>query len=446
MDTLKESFQTIVTEAKKENAKVEILVTGGEHLKLGFQKNKLEKFESTQSQMAGLRVILGGSQGYAYTENLSSEALMRTYKEALNNAKTVVASDAKEIPLAKPQATVDLNLFHPEDIPMEKKMEVARTLESACLSADSRVQSVPYTSFVESSGYRRILNSEGLDQEFKQNSYSGWAYPLAKEGDSSKMDGDSFFARSFAEIDALKVAQEGTRKSLSRLGAKKLKTGNYAVVIDREQFPVILSMLSGYLSAKEVYENKSLLKGLRDQRIATEKFNLIDDPLDVRGASARPFDSEGGASKKTVLFEKGTFKNYLTNLEYAEKMQLPYTAHAVRSPSSPMDIAPSNLIVGLGDRSLQELLSKYDKVIHLTEFAGALHSGFKESTGDFSMPAEGFLYENGKCIGPVDQFVMSGNILELLQNIDEIGNGYNKIGSSMMTPDVLIKQLSFAGA
>jgi len=104
------------------------------------------------------------------------------------------------------------------------------------------------------------------------------------------------------------------------------------------------------------------------------------------------------------------------------------------------------LIVGLGDRSLQELLSKYDKVIHLTEFAGALHSGFKESTGDFSMPAEGFLYENGKCIGPVDQFVMSGNILELLQNIDEIGNGYNKIGSSMMTPDVLIKQLSFAGA
>jgi len=446
MDTIKENFQKIVSAAQLDGAKVEMLISSGESLKLGFQQKKLEKFESTQSQMAGLRVIVGPNQGYAYTENLSLEALLRTYKDALDNAKTVKSEDTVEVPLMKPQATPFLNLFNPEEISMDKKLEVAKSLEESCLNADPRIQSVPYCGFNESVSFRRILNSEGLDQEFKQNYYTGYAYPLAKEGESSKMDGEGFFARSFKEIDAKATAEEGVRKSVARLGAQKLKTGNYAVVIDREQFTTILTMIAGYFSAKEVHENKSLLQGKLGQKIASDKFQLIDDPLNIHGTSVRPFDSEGAPSQKTVLFENGVLKNYLTNLEYAKKMNLPHTAHAARSPASAMDIGPTNMVVAKGDKTLQQLLSKYDKVVHLTEFSGGLHAGFKESTGDFSMPAEGFLYESGKCVGAVDQFVMSGNVLDLLRDIEDLGNEYNKAGNHLISPDVLVKSLSFAGA
>lgn len=446
MDAIKESFQKIVAEAVRDGVKVEMLLTGGESLKLGYQKNKLEKFESTQSQMAGLRVILGANQGYAYTENLSLEALLRTYKDALNNAKTVQSLENFSVPLMKPQVVPVLNLFKPEEVSMERKMEVARTLEEACLKTDARVSSVPYSGFSESVSFKRILNSEGLDQEFKQNYYACYVYPLAQDGESSKMDGESAFARSFKEIDAAKLATTSTKKALSRLGAQKLKTGHYAVVIDREQFPTILQMISGYLSAKEVHENKSLLKGKLGQKLANEKFCLVDDPLNLRGAAVRPFDSEGAPSQKTVLFENGVLNCYLTNLEYSQKMNLPHTAHAARSPASAMDIGPTNLVVTKGDKTLQQLLSKYEKVVHLTEFSGGLHAGFKESTGDFSMPAEGFLYENGTCVGPIDQFVMSGNVLDLLRDIDELGNEYNQAGQSFIAPDVLVKSLSFAGA
>ncbi|HEX7676120.1 MAG TPA: TldD/PmbA family protein [Bdellovibrio sp.] len=446
MDTIKENFQKILSEAQRDGVKVEMLVTGGESLKLGFQKKKLEKFESTQSQMAGLRVIKGATQGYAYTENLSLEALLRTYKDALNNAKTVKSEETVEVPLMKPQAAPVMNLFNPEEISMEKKMEVAKTLEEACLNADQRVQAVPYCGFVESTSFKRILNSEGVDQEFKQSSYSGYAYPLAQQGESSKMDGEGFFARSFKDIKAQETAELGVRKATARLGAQKLKTGNYAVVIDREQFPTMLTMLAGYFSAKEVHENKSLLKGKLGQKIGSDKFQLVDDALNLRGTAVRPFDSEGAPSQRTVLFENGVLKNYLTNLEYAKKMNLPHTANAARSPASAMDIGPTNLVMGKGDKSLQQLLSKYDKVVYVTEFSGGLHAGFKESTGDFSMPAEGFLYENGHNKGPIDQFVMSGNILDLLGLIEDLGNEYNKEGNSMIAPDVLVKSLSFAGA
>ncbi|WII71331.1 TldD/PmbA family protein [Bdellovibrio sp. 22V] len=447
MDSIKNNFEKIAEQARKDGAKVEMLLSGGESLSIGYSKKKLESFESTQSQMAGLRVILGANQGYAYTENLSDESLLRTYREALNNAKTVQKEGSHNVPLQKPQTVQAMrNLFNPEDIAMDKKLEVARLLEEQCLEKDARIQAVPYSGFSETTSFKRVLNSEGLDQEFKQSYFSGYAYPLAKEGESSKMGGEGFFARNFKEINPEEVTTEGVRKAVSRLGAQKLATGNYAVVIDRDQFPMILQMIHSYFSAKEVDEGKSLFKGKLGQKIASQKFQLLDDPFELRGTAVRPFDDEGAASQKTVLFENGVLKNFLTNLEYAQKMNLPHTSHARRSPASQQAIAATNLVVAKGTKSLQDLLQSHPKVVFLTEFSGGLHAGFKESTGDFSMPAEGFLYENGKLVGAIDQFVMSGNVLDLLRDIEDLGNEYNKPGSSMICPDVLVKSLSFAGA
>jgi PmbA protein len=445
-DLLKQNFQKVVSAAKSDNAKVEMLVSGGENLSLGYSQRKLEKFESTHSRTAGLRVILNGSQGYAYTENLEAEALLRTYREALANAKTVSSKEVAGLELMKPQAVPSMEeLYRPEEIPMTEKMKVAEQLEELCLGLDSRIQQVPYSSFNEGVSFRRVLNSEGLDQEFRQNYYSGYAYALAKEGESSKMDGESFFSRTFSGIHVQDVAKASVKKAVSRLGAVKLKTGNYPVIISREQFGTILSMFVGYLSAKEVYEQKSLFEGKLGQQIAAANFSLQDDPFNKTCSATRPFDSEGAPSTKTVIFEKGVLKNFLTNLEYAKKMNLPHTAHAARSPASAMDIGSTNLIVAKGSQPLKELLKKYPQMIHLTNFAGGLHAGFKESTGDFSMPAEGFLYQNGASVGPVDQFVVSGNILTLLQDIEELSSEYSRPGASVLCPDVLIKSLSFAG-
>ncbi|UOF02863.1 TldD/PmbA family protein [Bdellovibrio reynosensis] len=446
MDTIKSNFEKIANLARQDGAKVEMLVSGGEELSIGYQKKKLDSFESTQSQMAGIRVILGASQGYAYTENLNDESLLRTYRDALANAKTVQKQGATVSLMAPKAITPMSNLYNVQDVPMNKKLDIARLLEEQCLEKDPRISAVPYSGYSEVSSFKRILNSEGMDQEFKQNYYSGYAYPLAKDGESSKMDGEGFFARSFDDIKVSEVTEKGVKKAVSRLNATKLTTGNYAVVIDRDQFSTVLQMIYSYFSAKQVDEGKSLFKGKLGQKIASDKFQLLDDPFEARGTATRPFDDEGAPSQKTVLFENGVLKNLLTNLEYAHKMNLPHTSHGRRSPASQLEIAPTNLVVAKGTKSLQDLLASQTKVVHLTEFAGGLHAGFKESTGDFSMPAEGFLYENGKCVGPIDQFVMSGNVLELLRDIEDLGNDYNKPGSSMICPDVLIKSLSFAGA
>jgi PmbA protein len=201
------------------------------------------------------------------------------------------------------------------------------------------------------------------------------------------------------------------------------------------------------LSAREVHDDKSILKGKLNQQVGSAKFTLIDDPLDTRGTSVRPFDDEGAVSQKTVIFENGVLKNYLTNLEYAKKMNLPHTASASRSPKSSLDISATNLIVPLGASSLDDLLKRHDKVVHLRKITGGLHAGYNDATGDFSLPGEAILYVKGVSQGPVDQFVFSGNILDLLRDVEDLSNEYNfDEASSIISPHILIKSLSFAGA
>jgi PmbA protein len=45
MDAIKESFNKIVSQAKNDGVRVELLIAGGENLSIGFQKKKLESFE-----------------------------------------------------------------------------------------------------------------------------------------------------------------------------------------------------------------------------------------------------------------------------------------------------------------------------------------------------------------------------------------------------------------
>lgn len=447
MDPIKENFQKIAVQAQADGVFAELLISGSEDLQLSVAEAKLEAFESSHNLSAGFRVIKGPAQGYAWTENLSEESLLRTYREALESTQ-YLKSDGEQVPLpvdAEAKSEFD-NLCIDENIDIDDKIKAIQLLESASLKVDPRVAGVPYNSFSDSLVWTRLLNTNGLDKSFKQKYYMGFAYTLVKEGEAAKTGMEGFFVRKFSDADVAKTGRQAAQDALSHLGAKKLTTGHYPVVMDPSVGEQMIQALSEYFSAKSIFEKTSILQDKLGQSIASAKFNLVDDPLNKQRPGVRPFDAEGFNSKKTVLVEKGVAKNFLTNLEYAQKLKLPHTASAMRSPTASMGISASNLVVEKGQYSEQELLKRYPKMIHLTSISGGMHSGFNDTTGDFSLPGEGFLYENGQCVGPVDQFVFSGNILEMLKNVEDLGNTYEESYTPVLVPALLIKELSFAGA
>lgn len=97
-----------------------------------------------------------------------------------------------------------------------------------------------------------------------------------------------------------------------------------------------------------------------------------------------------------------------------------------------------------GTRTKDEILKTFDG-LYITDVE-AFHAGMNATSGDFSLPASGFLIENGKTVHPVDQITISGNLLKMFQDIGEISSDVEPSeGRSLFMPSLVFTSLSVGG-
>jgi PmbA protein len=443
-------FEKIERSAKADGCEVELLLEAGERFSVSFESGKLEKYDTSSSRCAGFRVIDHGYEGYSYSEDLSEAALMLAYRKALENAKfTAKAADpSRQVRLFRGGGDVaempELFNTSGSEMQVSEKIESARKLEAAAKEYDARIASVPYNAYVESEGEIQILTSAGIRRRQRYSGVHAYAYCIARQNEESRMSGESFFTRQARELKTEEVARVAAQRALEKLGATPPLTGNYPVVIDCEVASEIFGLISDYFSAKAVKERNSLFSDELGNAIASSKLTVVDDPFLKDGLGTRAFDSEGAASCKTTLIENGKLTGFLTNSVYAERMKLPHTASGSRGARGELDISISNMVVQKGQASLEDLLKRHPKLIFVTEFTG-YHSGFTAGSGDFSLQAEGELWENGKRVRPLSNFVVSGNIRQLLLSIEDLSSRVRRPVSAVIAPDLLIRELSIAG-
>lgn len=443
-------FATIEKAAKADGADVEMLVERAETFSASFQKGRPEKFDASVSHCAGFRVISNGYEGYSYSENLSEPALLEAYGEALKNAKfTARAGDtSKQVELLAGGTSVPENeslrnesLGH---LDIAEKLERAKILEEAALAIDPRVASVPYNGYSETESEFQIFNSRGVRRRQRKTSVSGYSYCLAKSGEEGRMAGESYFTRRSELFDPKKVARKAAEKAVAKLGSEVPATGMYPVVIDARVASSFLGLMLDSFSAKSVEEKTSLFADKMGQMIASSVISFTDDPFLADGPSARTFDSEGAPCQVTPLISNGKLANFLTNSVLAKRLKLPHTASASRSAKSQLDIGISNLVIATGTQTLAQLLAKYPRVIYITDFTG-YHAGYQDGSGDFSLQSEGELWEDGKRVKPLANFVTSGNILTVLKDIEAVSSRRLHPNSGVIAPDLLIPSVSIAG-
>jgi PmbA protein len=465
---LESSFSKLAARAKQDGAEAELLVESGESLRLSVNSGKVEKFDSSNSQVGGLRVILNGVEGYCWTESLEDNDLDAAYTEAVENAKFAsrgrsadqIKNEAVALYSSNDSVKEDLSLFNDslEGVPIDQKIERAIEIEKRTKAVDARISSVPYNSYGEASGEFFVFNTRGVRAHQRRTSISGYAYCLAKQVEESRMAGDSFFTRDASKVATTvidEVARRAGEKALRKLGASSPETGRYPVVIDREVVAQVFGLIVSYFSAKSIAERTSIF-GSYDKAtgksetelgkiIASPLLTVTDDPSVIDGVGNRAFDAEGARAKKTDLIRAGVLSGFLTNSVYARKLGLPHTASASRSAKDELDIGTSNLIIALGGDSFEALLSSYPKVIYVTDFTG-YHAGFNAGSGEFGFQSEGELWENGKRVKALCNFVVAGSIRELLMGVEKVSSRVTKKTSSVLAPDLLISSLSVAGA
>ncbi|MBW6515280.1 MAG: TldD/PmbA family protein [Candidatus Cloacimonetes bacterium] len=437
-------FNAIFEKAKDKVDDIEILLSSGKSFSVRIHNQNVESFDYADSIGIGIRIIKDGRVGYAYTEELSDEAFSLIIKEAVANSETV--ENLEPVFFSNfPDLEQKLDIYSEEldKVKVEAKIDIAKKLESLALAADKRIFNVPYAAYSDGYGYAKIANSKGLHKESKTNHCVAFLMVLAQEGEDKKSGSDFIITRDFQKINPEKLVDKAVRQAIDLLNAEKPDTGQFPVVINNETMGALLSTFSGIFSAKNVQEGKSLLKGRIGQTIANSIVTIIDDGLHPDGMSTAPFDSEGYPSQKTLLINKGILTSFLHNNVTATIDKTKSTGNASRSYKSSLTVSPTNFVLQSGDYSKEDLLKSYDRIIELVSLQG-LHSGANPISGDFSLAAEGFLYEKGVKKTGLSDFTVSGNFFQILQDIEKVGNDEIFNMQSCSAPSVLIKKISIS--
>lgn len=424
----------------------EVYYVDRESLSISVYKEEVEKYNLNNSAGLSFRGKFGDRIGYSYTEILDEDAIEMLVKKAKENVLAIENNDIQFI-YEGDKEYKEISTYHEEleDIPADKLINIAISMEKEAKKYCNKVESFSGCSVSYSSGKYGIINSKGLNLSNKSNLLTAYVVPIVKDLDKM-YDGCGYVvAKSLNDVKPDKIAKMGVDEALSKIGGKSIASGNYKVIINNEAMVSLLSTFAGIFSGDAVQKGLSLLKDKEGEIIAADIVNLVDDPHLEDGLASVSFDDEGVATLKTYLIKNGKLNSLLHNLKTANKAGVKSTGNGFKSSyASPISVSPTNFYIEPGINSLEEMTKKINKGLIITDFAG-LHSGANSITGDFSLAAKGFYIEDGIKTHPVEQITVAGNFFTLLNNIEEIGSDLKFPMSSVGSPSIVIKELSIAG-
>lgn len=447
---MKNLIDKIFQEGKKQGLQdMEVYYSGGRSLSLKVFQKELDGYSLSESEGLSLRGLYNDKMGYSYTEKVDESSVELLVKDAIGNA-SIIDSDDEEYIYEGSKNYKKVDNFNPEldKVREEDKIKFVKELEQEAFKIDKRITSVE--NCVYGDGYGEIImsNTKGLYLQDKNNLAYTYVVVVAKENDDIKTGMAFRTGNDFSKFNAKEIAEEAVKEALSLLGASSVKSGDYPIIIRNSASADLLESFTGIFSAESVQKDLSLLKGKLNDKIGSDKLNLIDDPFMENGLASQSFDGEGAPCMKKNIIEKGVLKTYLHNLKTSKKDKVETTGNASKgSYKASIGIAPTNFYIQPGNKSLDELIASVDKGILITELQG-LHSGLNAISGDFSLAALGYEIENGKIKKPVEQITMAGNYFEMLKNIEEVGSDLKfglPGGSYIGSPSIKIKKLAIAG-
>ncbi|MCS7145748.1 MAG: TldD/PmbA family protein [Nitrososphaerota archaeon] len=191
--------------------------------------------------------------------------------------------------------------------------------------------------------------------------------------------------------------------------------GVYDAILGPMTFANILEEVGRASSAYSVLTGFSFLEGRLGESVASKILTLIDDPTLLTAYGSEAFDDEGLPTRSKVIIDSGELKTYLHNSATAKKFGVESTANAGWiSPE------PFNLVVEGGGATLNQLLSRVDRGIFVTNDWYLRYRNFR--TGEFStIPRDGlFIVRNGSIEGALRDLRLSDSIPRMLSNLEEM--------------------------
>ncbi|MGD0787610.1 MAG: TldD/PmbA family protein [Terracidiphilus sp.] len=444
----------VVAMAMKAGASdADAVVREGDEFSVNVRMGQVETLKESGSRGLGLRVFLGTRSASASTSDLTAEGIRQLVDSAMGLAKVTEEDPFTGLPETAEFGFVsgDLHLYYDDVYSLSgpERIEWARRAEAAALAADPRITNSDGGSFDAATGRKVLANSRGFVGSYR-SSYAGVSVaPLAMDANGAmQRDGWWSSARCFSHLEAPEaVGREAARRTLRRLGARRVQTQRVPIVFAPEVARSLLGSVFEAASGDAVWRGASFLAGRLGEPIAAPSLTIVDDntmllPSGAGGFGSSPFDGEGLPSRRTVVVEAGVLRAYLLNTYSARKLGLKSTHNASRGLAGTPGIGCGNLYLEPGTQTPEEILAAIPAGLYVT---GLMGFGVNVVTGDYSRGATGLWIENGQLTHAVEEVTVAGNLAEMLKNVTAIGSDLEFRGA-VASPTLRIDGMTIAGA
>ncbi len=433
--TLQQLAADVLKHAQAKGATAcEVDVSEGFGQSVTVRCDEVETIEFNRDKGIGVTVYSGQRKGYASTSDFSAQALRDTVEAALNIARFTAEDDCAGLADAELMAKEcpDLDLYHPWDLSVESAIATARRCEQAAYSASPLISNSDGATISTQQAHFVSANSLGFMAGYPTSRHYISCSMIAGEQDAMQRDDWYTTNRNAALLDAAdEVGRIAAERAVARLGARKIKTGEFPVLFEASLAAGLLGSLVHAASGGALYRKASFLQGALGQQVMPDFVQISERPH-IKGAlGSSAFDSDGVATHDREVVTDGVLMGYFLSTYSARKLGMQTTGNAGGS---------HNLIIQPGDLDFQGLLARMGRGLLVTELLG---HGINYVTGDYSRGAAGFWVENGQIVHPVEEITIAGNLKNMLSGMVAVGRDVQVRGTKQ-TGSILIDRMTVA--
>ena len=403
----------------------------------------------TVADMAGVgvRVIVGGRQGFASAGSIDDDVVAEVLREARDNV-SVVAPDPHVV-LATDDgvepAAVDVWDEGVDAMPVADKVEMAIELERRVLADDPRISGVRTAAYADGAGVSVIASTAGIRAASRGTSASLGVLALATAGAETQTGSGSSVARGPADLDIDEAASDAIERATVLLGAVKPPSAKVTLVLEPRLAASILGIVGAMLSGERVLKGRTPFADRVGEPIAALNFSMDDDPTNPASYGARTYDGEGLATRINPLIVDGVLQRFLYDTASASKAGVAGTGSAVRGLRSTPGVGWQALAIAPGVGAVDELIEQVGEGLFLQTMAG-LHSGVNPVSGDFSVGAQGLMIRDGQLAEPVREVTIASTLPKLLTDIVAIGAEVEHLPGGVSAPAMAFANVAMSGS
>ncbi|HUJ27023.1 MAG TPA: TldD/PmbA family protein [Myxococcales bacterium] len=392
---------------------------------VSLDEGKIKSAQSGSITGVGVRAIRGAQVGYAHSDDLDEQALLRAAQTA-----ALIADGTREpgpVNMSRKPLPTYYQVSTPlADVDVARKIELVLQADQAARKYDKRVRQV-MGGYADQTREILVANTMGHLAEDRQDLCRLGVQCVAFGRKDERRTG--FYGgggrvdfRFFEDFSPTQVGREAARQAVATLGAVPAPAGPQTVVLAPGWSGILLHEAVGHgLEADFIRKGTSLFAGKLGEKVASELVTVIDDGTVAGGRGSINVDDEGNEGERKVLIEKGVLRGYLYDHLNAKLTGRRSTGSGRRQSFRHAPLPRmTNTFLAPGDQDPGDIVKAVPKGLYCRQFGGGQ---VDISNGNFVFEiSEAYLIEDGEITKPVKGAMLIGVGPEALKNVTAVGN------------------------